>query len=221
MRSLGRVATRVGLFASLVLVASRARAGETGARADESVRHANVDTTYGRLEGDLGLSIGLGATFGPSAPRGTIEVRLRYLDTVGIYGEYEDGLGAADSNPRRVFGTGLEIRPLFLARWLVGSEMSAPWLDLFLDSFGLELGTFYEQPAGEMAGNRPGLQASLGLELPLLPRASGPWIGLHGGARWDDPTLGGESPSFFVVVTLAYHQILAAHLVDFADVAPR
>jgi hypothetical protein len=219
MRSLGRIAAPI-VSVSVALWASLARAEETHARADESIRRANVDTTYGRLDGDLGIGVGLGATFGPGAPRGTVDVRLRYLETVGIYAEYEDGLGG-DSNPRRVLASGLEIRPLFLARWLVGRETSSPWPDLFVDSFGLELGTFYEQPAIETVGNGLGLQAGLGLELPLLPHASGPWIGLHGGARWADPALGRETASLFLTVTLAYHQIFGAHVVDFADMAPR
>ena len=228
MLLLGRMfSTQALLVAGVTLAALPVLLGETSARADDSLRPPNMDTTYGRVDGDLGVSFGVGATLGPSAPRGTLELRLRYLDTVGIFGEYEDGLSRDASNPMRLFGAGFEIRPLFLARWLSGRELGVSWVDLLIDSLGFELGAFCEQPVGAAVENRPGLQASVGLELPILPRASGPWIGLHGGVRWSDATLEGESPveplnrSVFLAMTLAYHQIFAAHLVDAADVAPR
>src|ERR1700685_2877773 len=114
-----------------------------GARAGE-----RVDTTYGRLDGDLGVDFGAGATFGPRGPRGTLDVRLRYMDTAGVFSSYEDAIVATGSDPRRVLATGFEIRPLFLARWLVGREFGVPRLDMFFDSLGLELATFFEQPSG-------------------------------------------------------------------------
>jgi hypothetical protein len=225
---LGRVHfIQVFLVAAAALEGALGSTWEARARADDSVRPADMDTTYGRIDGDLGVAFGVGATLGPSAPRGTLELRLRYLDTAGIFAEYEDSLGSDASNPRHLFGGGFEIRPLFLARWLAGRELGVPWLDLLIDSVGFELGAFYEQPVGEAVENRTGLQASLGLEVPILPRASGPWIGLHAGVRWSDATLEGESPpeplnsSLFLAMTLAYHQIFPAHLVDAADIAPR
>jgi hypothetical protein len=109
----------------------------------------------------------------------------------------------------------------------VGSEIGVSWLDLFIDSLGFELGTFFEEPVGAGFGAKPGIQASLGVEVPLMGRASGLWIGLHGGGRWTDAALEAENPSSpmgrsaFLAVTLAYHQIFAAHLVDARDTAPR
>ncbi len=211
---------------ALLAFAATARAGEREARSDESVERANLDTTYGRIAGDLTLVFGAGATFGPNAPRAALDLRLRYLDTAGLFVSYEDGLSATSSDPRRVAVAGFELRPLFLARWLSGRELSVARLDLFIDSFGLELGAFVEQPTDGSFVDRPGLQASLGLEVPILASASGPWIGLHGGARWSDATLEGvdvASPvdrSLFLAVTVAYHQVLAAHLVDVRDTAP-
>jgi hypothetical protein len=215
------------LVGSVALVPVPAAAREPGARADESVARANLDTTYGRVDGDLGVSIGAGATFGPSAPRAAADVRFRYLDTAGLFGFYEDGLSATSSDPRRLFGLGFEVRPLFLGRWLVGSEIGVSWLDLFIDSLGLELGTFFEEPIDGALESRPGVQVSLGLEVPLMGRASGLFIGLHGGGRFTHAALEGEnsdSPegrSGFLTITLEYHQIFAAHLVDARDTAPR
>jgi hypothetical protein len=227
MSPFGKAASVAACVALSVLVTLPAKAWEGGARAEETIEHANLDTTYGRVDGDVGVSFGAGGTFGPRGPRGTLDLRLRYLDTAGIFFFYEDGLSATSSDPRRVLGAGFEVRPLFIGRWLLDDELRIPRLDLFLDSFGLELATFFEQPALGAFGARPGLQVSLGLEVPILARASGPWVGLHGGLRWSDPAIGVDaaagpaSRSAFLSVTLAYHQIFAAHLVDANDAAPR
>lgn len=186
------------------------------------------DTSYGRVDGDFSASAGVGATFGPTAPRAAADLRLRYLSTAGIFATYEDGvlLGGA-SIPRRVLATGVELRPLFLARWLQGLETGRPRLDLTIDSFALELGAVFLEPPGRPFGSRPGLQAGVGLELPVLPRASGPLIGIHGGARWSDATLGGDSiagpsdRSLYVLVTVAWQYVFPAHVVDLRDRAPR
>src|SRR5581483_9916003 len=100
--------------------------------------------------------------------------RLRYLETAGLFASYEDGpLLGSHAEPRRVFASGLEVRPLFLYRWLKGHETSRAALDLFLDSIGIELGAAFQQPAGTSFESRPGLQLGLMLELPLFARASG------------------------------------------------
>jgi hypothetical protein len=189
---------------------------------------AGPDTTYGRIDGDFSASVGLGATLGPRAPRAAADVRLRYMWTAGIFATYEDGpLFGGSSDPRRVFATGIEIRPLFLARWLQGLESGHPRLDLSIDSLALELGAAFVEPPGRPFGSRPGLQAGLGLQLPVLPRASGPVIGLHGGARWSDATLAGNDAlgpsdrSLFLLVTVAWQQVFGAHVVDMGDRAPR
>jgi hypothetical protein len=186
------------------------------------------DGTYGRIEGDLGVVVGAGGVLAPRGPRGSVELRLRYLDTAGIFVTEEDApLFGSPSDPRRVFATGIEVRPLFLARWLTGREFLSARPDLLVDSFGLELGAFFEQPQGAAFASRPGVQAGLGIELPILPRASGPFIGLHGGVRWSDSALEGASISgpndraLFLSITVAWHQIFGAHVVDFRDGAPR
>jgi hypothetical protein len=211
------VGVLVALFASRV-------ASADGTRADGS----HTDTTFGRIEGDVGVVGGAGVAFGPRAPRAALDVRLRYLDTIGLFGTYEDAsiLGTT-SEPRRVIATGVELRPLFLGRWLTGREIASGRLDLAIDSFGFELGAFFAQPTAGSFSSRPGVQLGLGLELPFFAKASGPWIGLHGGVRWSDAALGGtgsDSPldrSLYFAVTLAWHQLFVTHVVDAGDRAPR
>ncbi len=187
-----------------------------------------VDPTYGRVQGDLTLVAGLGATVAEGGSRAEGELRVRYLETVGLFGAYEDGpLVGSSSEPRRVLVGGLEVRPLFLYRWLQGDETQRAWLDLAIDSLGLELGAVAMQPAGMTFASRLGLQAGLGVEFPLLPDATGPWLGVHGGMRWSEAELstgtisGDGDRSAYVSLTLAWHQVVVAHVVDVGDEAPR
>jgi hypothetical protein len=184
--------------------------------------------THGRVDGDVSIVAGVGTTIAPRAPRAALDLRFRYLDTIGIFGTYEDAswFGNA-SDPRRVIVSGLELRPLFLARWLSGGESGNARTDLLVDSIGLEFGAVFAQPIGEQFVTRPGVQASLGLEIPLMARASGLFLGVHGGVRWGDEALSGGSldgpndRSLFLSLTLAWHQFVGTHVVDAHDTAPR
>lgn len=185
------------------------------------------DSAYGRVDGDLALAFGAGATLGPRAPRATADLRFRYMQTAGIFGTYEDGpLVGSAAEPRRAVAAGVELRPLFLARWLRGWESGKPYLDLTIDSLALELGAVFVQPEGARVGAKPGLQAGLGLEVPFFPRASGLFLGLHGGVRWSDTVLGGSAvtgPSdraLYLAISVSWQQIFGAHVVDVGDTAP-
>jgi hypothetical protein len=187
-----------------------------------------IDPSYGRVQGDLTLVAGLGATVAEGGARAEGELRVRYLESVGVFGAYEDGpLVGSSSEPRRVLVGGLEVRPLFLFRWLKGHEMRRAWLDLALDSFGLELGAVAMQPAGTSFASQAGVQAGVAFELPVLPDATGPWVGLHAGVRWSEAALstgtvdGTDDRSAYLSLTLAWHQVVVAHVVDVGDEAPR
>jgi len=184
-------------------------------------RFAGADTTYGRIDGDLSLSIGAGTSIGPRGLTGVADLRLRFLETAGVFGSYEEGFGGP-AEPTRLLVGGLELRPLFLGRWLQGLELQRSFGDLLVDSFGLEIGAFASQPQGGSFADRVGIQLGLGLELPLMARATGLWIGLHGGVRYSDWGLGrGEDTALdralYLQITLAWHQTIATHLVDAFD----
>jgi len=192
------------------------------------IRAESPDTTYGRVEGDLTLAVGLGGALTPRGVRGAGELRLRYMDSAGIYASYEDSsVFRAATESRDVVCAGIEVRPLFFYRWLRGRETQWPRLDLLIDSIGLELGAVFAQPAGTAFGSQPGLEAALGVEMPILDRAMGPWVALHGGLRWSDAELASRivrdanDRSAFLLVTLAWHLIEASHMVDLGDESPR
>ncbi len=181
-----------------------------------------LDTSYGRVDGDVSLVFGLGATIAPRAPRPAADFRLRYLDTLGAFATYEESFGI-DTEPRRLLAFGAELRPLFLGRWLQGYELGSARADLLLDSLGLEIGAFFAQPKDRTFGDVRGLQAGIGVEVPLMERAEGPWVGFHGGARWSDDVFEGApvgSPadrSLYLTITLSWHVYVGAHVVDVGD----
>ena len=219
-----RLLVLVLVLTSLVVV----RAARADGPASGTGAARGADSTYGRIDGDASVVVGAGVALGPRDPRAALDARLRYLDTVGVFVTYEDGrLFGSGADPSRVLAGGLELRPLFLGRWLKGMELGHPRADLLLDSFGIELGGFLAQPAGGSFGQRPGLQVGLGLELPVSGSASGLWIGLHGGLRWSDAALSGDElrgPSdraAFLAITASWHQFFGAHVVDVRDTAPR
>jgi hypothetical protein len=193
-----------------------------GARCDRG-----AESSYGRIDGDITLVFGAGGVIAPRGPRAEGELRLRYLESAGLFAQYEDGsLLGASSEPTRVLTVGLEMRPLFLLRWLEGLETRRARLDLALDSIGLELGAVFSQPSGAAFGSRSGAQIGLGVELPIAASATGAWIGVHGGLRWSDSALASgtarsaDDREAYLAVTLAWHQVVKAHVVDVGDRAP-
>lgn len=232
------VATYAALASAvtLVLVSAPARAqsaadpapGVIVAAAPSPRPAPEPDGAYGRIDGDMAVVVGLGATAGPTGLRATGDLRVRYLDTVGLFATYEDGaLVGSPSDPRRAFALGLEVRPLFLARWLKGREFGSAYPDLVVDSLGLEVAAVFLEPVGASFTTRAGLQLGLGLEVPLFPRASGPFLGIHGGVRWSDAASstgavdGPSDRALYLSMTVAWHQFFGAHVVDLGDRAVR
>jgi hypothetical protein len=215
---------RVASAAFLAAAAASLRA--PGVSADEG--DTTADTSYGRVDGDLTFAVGLGAAFGSEGPRGAGDLRVRYLESAGVFAGYEER-AALDSSAdlRRVVSTGVELRPFFFLRWLQGHETRRARWDMLVDSIGLELGGAFVQPAGGGFASQPGVQAGLGIEAPLLERASGPWIAVHGGVRWFDQgsVWGGmdraRERAAFVTITLALHAIVLSHVVELGDEAPQ
>jgi hypothetical protein len=202
------------------VLAAAVGVSEAGASASHG-----ADTSYGRVDGDLGLVVGAGVTLGPRAPRAAFDARLRYLETVGIFFTYEDGFGGP-AEPTRVLAFGTEVRPLFLPKWLYGLETGNAWVDLAIDSIGFEIGGSALQPIGGNLGERFALQLGGSVELPIFGRASGLWLGFHGGVRWSDVALAREAPTAlerggYLQITLSWHQIFGAHVVDLGDARPR
>lgn len=142
------------------------------------------DGVYGRLDGDLALSAGVlgGAVTNDRVhPAWTgaalVELRARILDSGGVFvaGEWRP-----EGDSRVTIG--VDIRPLFLPRFLLGGVTRFRWLDLLIDSVGLDLGAALG-PFDAQAG--VGLAIGFGLDVPLfLPDETSTGVFLRLGARY-------------------------------------
>lgn len=202
--------------------------GSLVASAPGSARAEEDDGVYGRFDGDLALRLGAGAAFAQGGPALAADAAAVYLDTAGLYLAYTDALGSDAPAVARSFAAGVHFQPLFLARYATDLERGPARLDLLLDSFALNLGAFWDAPrAGPAAtGSAPGLEVALGLAFPLLPSATGPFLGLRGALRWRAADLEGSGAGgvldrgAFLAVTLRWHHVLDANLVDARDPRP-
>ncbi|MGZ3416775.1 MAG: hypothetical protein ACXVEE_02860 [Polyangiales bacterium] len=185
---------------------------------------AEGDGAYGRTDGDASFVVGVdGGTLGGRKLVGG-DLRLRYLDTAGVAVGYEelDAFNKAQTEGefRRDFRAGVELRPLFPARFLKAHEIGNSFVDLVIDSVGLDIGAIWIVRAFKDVP-RPGMYVGLALEVPLASRANGPWVRLAGSFRWTASRLEGEDDPngrvFAFTVGLAWHQLFGAHLVDRRD----
>jgi hypothetical protein len=217
-----RVASCFGGAAAAVL-AVMASAGD--ARADD-VELTTSDGSYGRVEGDL-LFVGeLAAGLGLGGFQLETHVSLLYLSTAGGYVRYVEAFDNASAPYARGFAVGLELRPLFLGRYALDLEKGPPHADLLLDSLTLVLGATWLAPQAGPLEPEPGIELGLGLELPFLPRASGPHVGVTALARWGADDISGARELDFLergamlLFALSWHQVFDANLVDFRDPPP-
>lgn len=145
------------------------------------------DGVYGRLDRDLVLSAELlGAAVrapdGTWQPGGDLTLRARYLEMLGLALGYARALGGARAD---ALFLAVDFRPAFLARINFDMQRGPRWVDLMLDSIGVELGAAWVRP-GEPYGAGSGLAGVVGtgVELPLHWRDGGGAVMLRLGARW-------------------------------------
>ncbi len=143
------------------------------------------DGVYGRFDGTVSFSPGLGVEASQEGLGGTLGLRAFVLHTVGVSGQYRDGrlMPFGKSTDYRGGVIAIELRPLFLLRWSKDWEQGPSWLDLTLDSLTLGVGGYSDQRAkGDLL--EQGVYSSLSFGFPLLGRALGPWLCLEGNQRW-------------------------------------
>lgn len=189
---------------SLVRTSSHALVASLVAMAMPAVAHASdvitPDGVYGRLRGDTALSIeaGGGVGFVPDGVRPNIEVtaRARYLDMTGIFLAYDNAPGASRFD---ALSGGFDLRPLMFARIFSDWEHGPRFLDLMLDSIGVDFGIAWVRP-GEVWNAGSGLSFLFGggVDLPLA-WSNGTGLALRVSARWIhavqwDPQSAGTGP---------------------------
>lgn len=159
------------------------------------------DGVYGRLDGSLALALAAGAELEAGEPGASVRFSGHYLWTAGGYLHYSDAFGGGRDRSTRALGAGVEVRPLFLPRFALDSEQGPALLDLTLDSLSLSGGAYFAAPRAGGFGDERGFELGLGLAVPLLAQAEGPWLSLRAARRFADE---GESAWLFSL-ELAYH----------------
>lgn len=150
-------------------------------------RAQRIDGFYGRLEKDLVISMELmgGAIQGPDGPwrpGGDFTLRARFMQMIGLAAGYLRGFGGDRTD---ALSLAVDFRPAFAARVNYNMQQGPRWLDLMLDSIGVDFGVAWVRP-GETWGAGSGAAAVLGtgVELPLHWRDGAEAVMLRLGARW-------------------------------------
>lgn len=164
------------------------------------------DGVYGRLGGNTDLSLKLGGLLSQSQFSGSVGFSAHYYSLVGATLDYSESL-SGDAATLRSFSVGSELRPLFLPRWILGTERGPAWLDLTLDSVCVGFGAYFahESPPRD---NLRGVWLSLGLGVPIVGRADGPWLEVRELRRWPDRGANGLEAQNALLVYLSWHELL-------------
>jgi len=226
IRSWWRLVAAAG-FVFGVSAGARASGAEPAPRVTDGLVSGRSDSppadgVYGRFDGDLDLSLAVGGAVVTGGSGGAAMLRALFLGTTGLYVAYNDAFGKATSAPPRSLALGLGVRPLFLPRWGNNLDRGPAVLDLTLDAITFDMGVVWSSDDRGRFTQRPGLELALGTEVPLLGQAWGPWAGLRGALRWRGAELSGSSDADpvldpVVFVTLAWHFVANAHVVDRGD----
>jgi hypothetical protein len=162
------------------------------------------DGAYGRLNGDTILSYGAGFGLGFNAKHTfAADLRARYLDSAGVIVAPE-----IRTNGEPAIAVAVEVRPLFLGKFLTGHFSGRSWLDLTVDSLGVEVGSWFG-PLDE--GTGAAFLVGGGVDLPLgADGSSGLWMRL--GARWiyaherdlGSPEAEGRASKVFIMAVLYF-----------------
>ena len=139
------------------------------------------DGIYGRFDHGLVVALGAGGSISTDGSfRAEGEVRLRFLDAAGPM------LSISGAPDRQTFViAGVELRPLFPALFLLDAWSGHEWLDLFIQSIGVELGAAFLPGSGSVA-----FASGVSVEIPLVFSRPGPFngLGLRLAARRIHPT---------------------------------
>jgi hypothetical protein len=161
---------------------------------------------YGRLGGNTDASLKLGGLISHSRLSASVGASAHYYSLLGITGDYSESL-ADDAGQRLSFSVGSELRPLFLPRWLLGKQSGPAWLDLALDSICVGFGAYFSKVAAPDEDTR-GVWMSLGMGLPVIGRASGPWLELRALRRWPDLDTTGADAHNALLLYFSWHQLV-------------
>ncbi len=221
-RFLGVALAAVSFFSCLDVVGAEPARWQPGENVTSAVKpgvkdsreRAGADGVYGRFDGDLDIGIAAGADFSEGQTAGAIRGTLHYFSMAGVFASYADALGADDASFERLFAFGIDVRPMFVPRWVENRQRGPGFADLVIDSLSLSLGAFFASPPDQDFGDLRGFEGSLGLGLPLMARATGLWLEARGVLRWADERGGPADVAGAGLLVLGWHTIVETPLLD-------
>lgn len=162
-----------------VLLAAMASPGAAFAQ------RAEADGVYGRFDGDLVLSAELMGAWGDTPTGGagaaSAAVRARFMDMTGLALGYDRAISAQRHD---ALWLAVDFRPAWLARTNYDWEQGPRWLDLMVDSIGVDLGVAWLRPGEPVrSGGGVGFALGGGFEVPLV-WARGDGVMLRFALRW-------------------------------------
>lgn len=181
-----------------------------------------ADGAYGRIGGDGALQLDVGGGLDDGRVSAVGGLAVRYLQTAGAYSTWVLRPREDEGQPWTA-SFGVELRPLFLPRFLKNMETGPATMDLMIDSLSLRLGVVTGS-ADSLGHDTLGFEAALGFGVPLCSEATGLWLSTAGTMRWSHARMGGSSsthePAFLWTLTLGWQQIFRLGLVDAGDAKP-
>ena len=173
------------------------------------------DGAYGRLNGDGAVQLDAGAAWHRSKAAATTSLAVRYLHTVGLYGTALDFLPDLSEDPRWSVSYGVELRPLFLPRFLSNYERGPARWDLALDSVSLRFGAVTGKGHPVRA---QGLEAAMGVGVPFTRSVDGLWLSATGALRWSHADFARDpGPGSVIFLTIGWQTTLDTNLVHLWD----
>lgn len=173
---------RAALTASVLLLAVPAHAKGLGSQVQPLDTRADGD--YGRMASDWTMSVTGQLELAPGGPAGSVRAAAHYCWMAGVYAGASAPSGFPNSGG--TYGLGVDLRPAFLPRWSLDLEHGPSYLDLWLDSFSLGLGAYWQTPEHDAFARERGFEASLGFGFPLQGHAHGLWFDARGLVRLPD-----------------------------------
>jgi len=200
--------TALGVLLSTEVAEAR-DAGPSEGKVDDAVRSSSDGGgVYGRFDGDLSLSVGLGAEadFEYGSVRPNAHLATRFYQAVGVRTSLSQAVDSGDPI-ERMLGVGILLEPLFLIRWNSDKEWGHAFWDLTFDSLSISCGAHITEPRGGNFGDVAGGEFGLGFGLPLFARAEGLWVRTRFSGL-----LGRDGFDPLLSVYLDWQWLFAAHL---------
>ncbi len=164
---------------------------------------------YGRFDGDLDWSLKVGSQWTQSSNSygsglsGSVGASAHYYSLFGVTLDYADGWDDR-TGPGRSASLGIELRPLFLPRFVLDRQRGPAWLDLTIDSLAVGFGGYFSGGTEQLEASH-GVWLSAGAGVPVASAASGPWLEARYTLRASEWSTGTEATRHQILLYLSWH----------------